>query len=59
MISEVLIKELEKDVKSVEEFRNKLISDNLGLKYYDDFNALSSLLGKVEAIIKLSREGRI
>lgn len=59
MLSHVVVDALEKDGKRLEQFRNKLIADGNGIKYYDELNILSSMLGKIEAIIQLSRDGKI
>jgi len=59
MLSHVLIDDLEKDVATIIKFRNRLIDDNVAINYSSELLALSSLLGKLEAIIQLSREGKI
>lgn len=59
MLSHVAVDALEKDLKSLEQFRNRIIDDNNGVKYADELNVLSSMLGKISAIIQLSREGKI
>lgn len=59
MISQIIINELERDVKEMQTFRNLLIEAGIGRRFNRELTIFSGLLGKVEAIIQLSREGKL
>jgi len=59
MLSKTIVDNLEEDTREIKKFRDLLIEAGLGTRFNKELYTLSGLLGKVEAIIQLSREGKI